>query len=319
MYGANTVCIVASSCPSAEPTHYTFSHLPDSAETAIISRMRIFIIGAKGQLGTALTRCLNTHTLTLRDLPELDMTDRAAVSAEIDTVQPDLLINAAAYTNVDGCAQNPQLAYRVNGLGPQNLALACAEHDIPLVHVSTNEVFPGRKAAGYDEWDTLEPVNPYGRSKVAGEHNVRALWRKHYIVRTAWLYAPGGRNFIHAILRFARERGAIRVVTDEIGNPTNVADLAAAIKLLMTTGQYGTYHFVNSGACSRWEFANEILRLADLENVLNEQILSSEFDRASTPPPLGALNNNVGAAIGIALRPWQVALADYFRAEALDS
>jgi dTDP-4-dehydrorhamnose reductase len=281
--------------------------------------MRILIIGAKGQLGTALAQRLTDHELALRDLPELDMTNRDAVSAEITATQPDLLINAAAYTNVDGCAQNPELAYRVNGLGPQNLALACAARDIPLVHVSTNEVFPGRKADGYDEWDTLEAINPYGRSKVAGEHNVRSLWRKHYIVRTAWLYAPGGRNFIHAILRFARERGAVRVVTDEIGNPTNVADLAAAIEQLLTTGQYGTYHFVNSGACSRWEFANEILRLAELDDVPNAQILSSEFDRASTPPPLGALNNNVGAAIGITLRPWQTALADYFRTEALNS
>lgn len=280
--------------------------------------MRIFIVGAKGQLGTALARRLTAHVLTLRDLPELDMTDRGAVSAEIDTFQPDLLINAAAYTNVDGCAKNPELAYRVNGLGPQNLALACAERDIPLVHVSTNEVFPGRKAEGYDEWDTLAAINPYGRSKVAGEYNVRSLWRKHYIVRTAWLYAPGGRNFIHAILRFARERGAIRVVTDEIGNPTHVADLAAAIEQLIATGQYGTYHLVNSGACSRWEFANEILRLAGLGDVPNEQILSSEFDRASTPPPLGALNNNVGSAIGIKLRPWQDALAVYFEENIAD-
>lgn len=286
--------------------------LSHSAEPVIISGMRILIIGAKGQLGTALTRRLTQHTLTLRDLPELDMTDREALSAEITATQPDLLINAAAYTDVDGCVKNPDLAYRVNGLGPQNLALACAARDIPLVHVSTNEVFPGRKPGGYDEWDPLQAINPYGHSKVAGEFSVRSLWRKHLIVRTAWLYAPGGRNFIHTILRVARERGALRVVTDEIGNPTNVDDLADAIARLITTGQYGTYHCINSGACSRWAFANEILRLAGLEHVTNTPILSSEFDRASTPPLLGALNNNAGAAIGITLRPWQDALAAYF-------
>lgn len=155
------------------------------------------------------------------------------------------------------------------------------------------------------------PPNPYGRSKAAGEFHVRRLLHNAYIVRIAWAYAPGGHNFVHAIIRNAREKGAIRVVTDEIGNPTSMADVAGAIAQLINTRAYGIYHFVNQGSCSRWAFANEILRLCGLEHVPNTPILSSEFRRPSTPPPYGALHNIAGAAIGIHMRPWQEALADF--------
>lgn len=274
--------------------------------------MRILITGNKGQLGSTLPQLLQGHEVEGVDLPEVDISDRAQVAQVIAQFQPDVLINCAAYTNVDGCAKDPTLAYSANGLGAQNLALVCAEQNVELVQVSTNEVFAGTKPDGYFEWDTPCPINPYGNSKAAGEFFVRSLWRKHYIVRTAWLYAAGGRNFIHAILRFARERGAVRVVTDEVGNPTYVRDLAQAIAQLITTHQYGTYHFVNSGSCSRYEFANEILRLAGVD-VPNTPIFGSEFKRASTPPPYCALNNTFGAALGITLRPWQEALAEFLQ------
>ena len=182
------------------------------------------------------------------------------------------------------------------------------------MHISTNEVFAGDEPGGYEEWMPHAPRNPYGRSKAAAEAHVRALLSRAYIVRTAWLYAPGGRNFIHAILRRARETGEVRVVTDEVGNPTYVADLADAIGRLIETGQYGVYHFVNSGACSRWAFANEILRQAGVA-ARNVPILSSAYPRASTPPPFAALHNRAGAALGITLRPWAEALADYLRSE----
>ncbi len=273
--------------------------------------MRILITGGKGQLGHALQERLANHDLIIVDLPELDITDRAALSTAVDAARPALIIHCAAYTDVEGCAADPALAYRVNGLGTQNVALACLETGAALVHVSTNEVFGGTQPDGYDEWMPLAPCNPYGRSKAAAEAHVRHILQRSYIVRTAWLYAPGGRNFIHSILRHAREKGDIRVVTDEIGNPTYVRDLADAIARLIATGQYGTYHFVNAGACSRWEFANEILRLAGLTNVVNVPIASDAFERRSTPPLEAALNNVAGAAIGITLRPWQAALADY--------
>lgn len=280
--------------------------------------MHILVTGALGQLGRALQDALLGHALTRVDLPEVDITDRESFSHIVDDSRPDLVIHCAAYTDVDGSARDPVLAHRVNALGTQNVALACQAGNIPLVHISTNEVFSGDNPAGYEEWMPLSPRNSYGVSKAAAETHVRSLLNRYYIVRTAWLYAPGGRNFIHAILRRARETGSIRVVTDEIGNPTYVSDLAQAIARVIATGQYGIYHFVNEGACSRWAFANEILRLAGLSQVINTPILGSAFSRPSSPPPFGALHNRNGAAIGITLRPWQEALADYLQLETRD-
>ncbi|GIK56424.1 MAG: dTDP-4-dehydrorhamnose reductase [Chloroflexi bacterium] len=278
--------------------------------------MRILITGGKGQLGTALPAALTGHEVTAVDVDELDITSRDAVFAAVSTIRPDLLIHCAAYTNVDGCARDPALAYRVNGLGTQNVALACQQFGAEMVHISTNEVFSGQEPGGYEEWMARSPVNVYGRSKAAAEVHVQNFLNRYYIVRTAWLYAPGGRNFIHAILNRARETGQVRVVTDEIGNPTYVNDLAEAIARLIETHQYGIYHFVNSGACSRWQFANEILRLTGLTDVVNIPILSREFIRPSTPPPFGVLHNIAGAALGITLRPWPEALADYMSRDA---
>lgn len=278
--------------------------------------MRILITGDRGQLGVALKHALAGHTLLGFDLPEVDITEQAATLAAVRQAAPELVIHTAAYTDVDGCARNPELAYRVNALGTQNVALACRAVGARLVHISTNEVFAGDRTVGYEEWRPLNPRNAYGRSKAAAEVHVRSLLAEHYIVRTAWIFAPGGRNFIHAILRRAREHGQVQVVTDEVGNPTYVADLAQAIGQLIATEQFGTYHLTNSDACSRWQFAQEILRAAGLaESVRNVPILSSNFQRPSSPPPFGALLNINAAALGITLRPWPEALADYLARE----
>ena len=273
--------------------------------------MKILLTGHKGQLGTALTQALAPRDVTGVDLPELDITDRTAVFTAVAQPTPDLILHCAALTDVDGCARNPALAYRVNGLGTQNVALAAQEFGAEMLHISSNEVFAGDQPEGYDEWAPLNPVNGYGRSKAAAEFHVTHLLSRFYIVRLSWLFAPGGRNFIHAILNRARETGQLRVVTDEVANPTYVNDLAAAITQLIDTHQYGVYHLTNAGACSRWEFANEILRQAGLSDVVNTPIQLKDFQRASTPPPYAALNNNVGKAIGIELRPWPDALAHY--------
>lgn len=280
--------------------------------------MKILITGGRGQLGNALQRQLGKHELIIGDLPEFDIVDKTAVFQTVATAQPDLIIHCAAYTNVDGCAENPTLAYQINGLGTQNVALACQQLGAEMMHISTNEVFSGEDPDGYEEWMPLGPVNPYGRSKAAAEHHVRSLLTRYYIVRPAWLYAPGGKNFVHAILRHAKVNGRLRVVTDEIGNPTNINDLAVAIAQLIETKQYGTYHLVNSGHCSRWAFANEILRLMGLSDVENEQIMKAAFNRLSTPPTYAHLHNIAAAAIGITLRPWQEALADFIENEYLD-
>ncbi len=273
--------------------------------------MRVFITGCKGQLGRALYAALEGETLSGCDLPDLDITDREPITAAIVDFRPDVVIHAAAWTHVDGCARDPEKAYRVNALGTQNVALACAQANAAMVYISTNEVFDGEATEPYREWDPIRPINPYGRSKAAGEWFVRHLLTRFYIVRTAWLYAPGGRNFPHRIVQLADERGALRVVTDEVGNPTYAPDLATALAALIRTGAYGVYHFTNSGYCSRYDFAREILRLTGREHVPVEPITLDQFQRDSTPPRFAPLANTAGAALGIVLRPWQEALAEF--------
>ena len=277
--------------------------------------MHIYITGNKGQLGRNLIDVLDTHHLTGCDLPELDITNRAAIHVAITEAQPDAVIHAAAWTNVDGCAREPEKAYLANAIGTQNVALACAACDAPMVYVSTNEVFDGMASEPYHEWDQTHPINPYARSKVAGEWYVRNLLTRFYIARTAWLYDAGGRNFPHRIIELADERGALKVVTDEIGNPTYAPDLAQAIAALIQTEAYGVYHLTNSGYCSRYEFAQEILRLTNREHIPLEPITLDQFQRPSTPPRFAPLTNTAAAAHGITLRPWQTALADFLEAD----
>jgi len=279
--------------------------------------MRIFITGYKGQLGQALYAALTEHTLSGCDLPELDITDRQAIGAAIADLAPDVVIHPAAWTDVDGCARDPEKAYLINGIGTQNVALACAARDAAMLYVSTNEVFDGAAAEPYREWDAINPINPYAKSKVAGEWFVRHLLNRFYIARTAWLYAPGGRNFAnpHRILQLADERGALQVVSDEVGNPTYAPDLAAAIAALIQTGAYGVYHLVNAGHCSRYEYVCEVLRIGGRGQTPVEPITLDAFPRASTPPRFAPLANIAAAALGITLRPWQEALKEFLASQ----
>ena len=273
--------------------------------------MRVFITGHKGQLGRTIFTQMSEHTLAGCDLPELDITDREAIHEAILDFTPNIVIHAAAWTNVDGCAREPDKAFLTNAIGTQNVALACAACDAAMVYVSTNEVFDGKASQPYREWDAPQPINPYGRSKAGGEWFVRHLLHRFYITRTAWLYASGGRNFPHRIIELADERGALQVVADEIGNPTYTPDLAAAIAALIKTEAYGAYHLTNSGSCSRYDFAREILRLTGRGQIPIQPIRQADFERASVPPAFAPLANTAAAALGIRLRPWQEALADF--------
>lgn len=273
--------------------------------------MRIFITGHKGQLGRALHARLPEAVGV--DLPEVDITQAASIDAAVDAARPELIIHCAAMTDVDGAARNPALAYHINALGTQNVALAAARSGAALLHISTNEVFDGAKRSPYFEFDATGPISAYGRSKQAAEWFVTHLLRRFYIVRTAWLTAPGGRNFVHRILQLADERGSLRVVTDEIANPTFVDDLVDALLKLIETERYGLYHLTNAGHCSRHEYASRILALAGRGQVPVEAITLADYPRASTPPPFGALANTAAAALGITLRPWEAALEEFLR------
>jgi dTDP-4-dehydrorhamnose reductase len=273
--------------------------------------MRIVITGALGQLGKALQHALAEADLVLIDLPDWDITDPQSVAPLAD-LKPEVVIHCAAMTDVDGCARNPDLAYQVNAFGTQNVALACQRSGAAMVHISTNEVFEGTAIEPYREFDSRRPINPYGASKLAAEKIADRLVNKLYIVRISWLFAPGGNNFVDKITAAADKHGRLRVVTDEVANPTYAPDLADAIACLIQTRHYGSYHLVNEGYCSRYEFAVEILKQSGHESVPVSPITSGEFERVSTPPPFAPLRNTVGTALGITLRPWQEALADYF-------
>lgn len=278
--------------------------------------MRIVITGANGQLGQALQEALGQHDLVPLGRAELDITEPGS-SAVLAELRPEVVIHCAAWTNVDGCAREPDRAYQVNAFGSQNVALGCQRSGAALVQVSTNEVFDGLGGEPYHEFDPVNPANAYGRSKLAGEQIAARLVQKLYIVRTAWVFGPGGNNFPAKIIRAADERGELRVVTDEIASPTYTPDLAGAIARLIETGHYGTYHFTNEGICSRFDYAVEVLKQSGRGAVPVRPIRLSDFQRDSSPPPHSPLKNTAGAALGIRLRPWQAALADYLRRSGL--
>jgi dTDP-4-dehydrorhamnose reductase len=274
--------------------------------------VRIVVTGAGGQLGSQFVSVLGSeHEIIPLSHDQFEL-ESPSTADRIAATAADLVIHPAAYTNVDGCARDPDLAYRVNGLGTRYVALGCRRLGVPLVYISTNEVFAGDAAEPYREYDPVAPVNAYGRSKLAGELALRELLDRYYIVRVAWLFG-GARNFVRTVVRLAAAppEGGLRMVADEIGNPTYTHDVATAVQQLITTDQYGTYHFVNSGACSRYDFARAIMDRAGYAEVPLTPIRLAEYRRDSTPPPYSALANPAGAALGITLRPWSEALDAY--------
>ncbi len=282
--------------------------------------MRLFITGSKGQLGSALThqasRQHERQNISGGDLPEFDITDADQTRTVIAAARPDIVIHCAAFTDVDGAARRPELAYHVNGLGTQNVALACAATGAAMLYISSNEVFDGTQRSPYREFDPTHAANPYGYSKLAGEWFTANLLTRFYIVRTSWLTAAGGRNFVHRIQQLADSADApLRVVTDEVACPTFASDLVPALLRLIETGHYGIYHFVNGGYCSRYDYARRILDLSGRGPVPIQPITLADFARPSVPPKFSPLANLNGASLGITLRPWEEALADFLRAQ----
>jgi dTDP-4-dehydrorhamnose reductase len=269
--------------------------------------MRIVITGARGQLGRALQTAFAGHQLILLDHKTLDIGASDATHALV-ALFPELIIHAAALTDVDGCERDPVEAYRVNALGAQHAAQACAELNASMVYVSTDYVFDGTKGAPYLEDDEPTPISVYGRTKLEGEQFVRALAPRYYVARAAWLYARDSRNFVTRIIKLAGERPRLGIVTTEHGSPTYAPDLAAAIAKLVQHPAYGIYHLVNDGAASRHEFARAILDNAGLANYPLDPV--DTYPRAAKRPPYAVLSNSRAAALGITLRSWQDALRE---------
>ncbi len=286
--------------------------------------MNILVTGAAGRLGGKLVEILNTrgHSVTGADIVgegvvKVDISDFKATHDLISDVKPDIVIHPAAWTDVDGCAREPEKAILINGFGAQNVALAAAHIGAAVLNVSSNEVFEGTSSKPYREYDVTKPGNPYAYSKWVGEQAVMRVNPKHYIVRTAWLFAHGGKNFIQTILNAAKAGKALRVVSDEVANPTYNDDLAEAIALLIESERYGIYHLVNEGACSRHTFARYFLDRAGFQDVPLGKINSREWARPSVPPTYSSLSNLAARSIGITLRPWQEAVDAFLEKENL--
>lgn len=273
--------------------------------------MRVLIIGASGQLGQAVqAACGPEHDLTAWGHGDADVTQPGLV-AQIAQLGPEVVINCAAWTNVDGAEQAPDAAFAVNALGVHHLARACAQVGARLVHVSTNEVFAGTSGRFYYEYETPAPASVYARSKAAGELAASRALARLTIVRVAWLFGPGGNNFPSKIVAAADRHGALKVVDDEFGNPTYAPDVAAAIFALVEREQDGIFHLVNHGYASRFEFAQAVLQATGRGDVPLARIKSVEWPRPAPPPPHAVLVNQAAAALGIELRPWQAAVQAY--------
>jgi dTDP-4-dehydrorhamnose reductase len=271
----------------------------------------ILVVGSKGMLGTDLMRVL-TGDVRGVDIDEIDITSFESARRVLLTLKPRIVVNAAAYTDVDGCETNRELAMQVNGEGVAHLALAVAEIGAKLVHISTDYVFDGTKENPWLEDDPTCPLSVYGESKFAGELNAR-LAPEHLIVRTQWLYGLNGKNFVETMLRLGQEKRELSVVDDQTGAPTWTVDLSQAIRALIDKGCRGTYHAANAGSCTWNGFARAIFEDAGLD-VEVKPMTTAELARPATRPRYSVLDcGKLSKDTGFQLEPWRDALRKYLQ------
>ncbi len=289
--------------------------------------MKILILGANGQLGRELYELLSKGDAGPFALPKaflsadvhgvdidtLDITSASATRSYFSVFAPDIIINCAAYTNVDGCETNREMAFLANAVGARSVAEASDAIGARLVHISTDYVFPGTGNTPYAEWDATGPASVYGKSKLLGESYVREACSRAYIIRTAWLYGRYGKNFVKTIARAGREKGELTVVNDQLGNPTNALDLAYHVLKIALSGRYGIYHVTGNGVCSWYEFASEIIRLSGIRCVVSP-CRTDDYPSPVKRPAYSALDHMaLRASAGDEMRPWKKALEDFIR------
>ena len=274
--------------------------------------MRILITGSKGQLGRELARALEGNELLPFDRPEMDIQDPGAIQAILDT-KSEVVIHAAALTDVDACELDPERAYRVNVTGTRHVAEAASRLGARLVYISTDYVFDGSKQEPYTEEDRPNPINVYGRSKLEGERSALSYAPAPLIVRTAWVYGVGTRNFVTEILRLARVNRVLHVVDDQVGSPTWARDLAGVIRALIRLGASGIIHATGRGECSRFEFARAIVAMSTLAT----QVVPTTSDRYPRParrPAYCPLAQHRLNQLGLSLPDWAESLKEYLAA-----
>ncbi len=287
--------------------------------------MRILITGCRGQLGNELQSIIKSGKSEIGaqpqeikdavvipvDIDELDITDLSAVEKFVFEAKPDVIINSAAMTNVDGCETMQDVAFKVNAVGVRNLAMAAKKTGAKFIHVSTDYVFAGDGTKPYIEWDTVNPQSAYGASKALGEKYAMSFNDKTFIVRTSWLYGYIGKNFVKTVRRVIREKGAITVVNDQRGNPTNANDLAHHILKLALTEEYGIYHCTGSGECSWYDFAVKIAEYSGFGDVV-KPCTTEEYPSPTKRPAYSSLRNlALECSVGDEMRDWKVALEEY--------
>lgn len=276
---------------------------------------KVIVTGADGQLGRAINLQYagsGEYELINTDVGDLDITDIDKVMKFVREIRPYAIINCAAYTAVDACEKEEDLAFRINAIGPRNLSIAATETGAKLMHVSTDYVFDGNGTRPYVETDPTGPQGAYGRTKLAGENFVREFGDRHYIVRTAWLYGDG-KNFVKTMLRLAETHDQVRVVMDQVGSPTSADELAKAIAYLLPTENYGLFHGTCEGDCSWAQFTEEIFRLAG-KNTKVEAITSEEYGAAAKRPAYSILENYMfKMTTDFMFADWHDAIAEYIR------
>jgi dTDP-4-dehydrorhamnose reductase len=275
--------------------------------------MKILILGHKGMLGSDLMlRLSSSHEVAGRDVGDFDIVSENDCERVVAECSPEVVINAAAYTNVDGCETDRERCLAVNALGVKNIALACRGRRLMLVHFSTDYVFDGRKETPYSEDDPPAPLNIYGVSKLEGERFLQAFSDRYLLIRTAWLYGRHGKNFVHTILERASTIKTLEVVDDQIGSPTCSWDLAAAVQLLIEGGHTGLFHVTSRGRCSWYEFACKILQYAGRNDVSVLPIPSDGLSRPAVRPAWSVLSSRKFSEMtGKTMKFWQIALRDY--------
>jgi dTDP-4-dehydrorhamnose reductase len=281
---------------------------------------KILVVGKTGQLAKAIAANMGPWEYEFLGRGEADLSNSDQLSEAIRSRDFNILINAAAYTAVDKAEEERELATKINGEAPGILAKICAEKGAVLVHISTDYVFGLNWNRPLREDDPVAPINMYGQSKWEGEEAIRKELDQHIIIRTSWLYGLSGHNFPKTMLRLAESRKELKVVFDQVGNPTFAKDLALALHQVCQgklNGKYGTYHFSNEGVCSWYDFARETLRKNHPEVVL-KPVTSDEFPTAAKRPHYSVLNKKkIKDTFGLNIRHWQDALADFL--EKLDS
>ena len=291
--------------------------------------MKIMITGCHGQLGNELQSILSSGKSEIGaapaavlgaqilpvDIDTLDISDMAAVSEYVNNNHPDVIINCAAMTNVDGCESNYETAFKVNALGVKNLAVCAENIGAKLIHVSTDYVFAGNGKRPYCEWDKVDPQSVYGASKALGEKYALSFCKKSFVVRTSWLYGYIGKNFVKTVRRVIKSNGGIGVVCDQRGNPTNANDLAHHLLKLAVTEEYGIYHCTGEGECSWYDFAVKIAEysgLSDTVTACTTEEYNAKFNVPTKRPEYSSLRNlALECTVGNEMRDWQEALKEY--------